>query len=242
MPKTTVRVSPDASRGRVTARPRQAPSTPLNAGIHTIPVPESRAALLYIPRAHEHSLLPLVVSLHGAGGESFHGIDILRSQADRHGFAILAPASRFGSWDVIAGGYGPDVMALDHSLAFTFDSVALLQDRIAISGFSDGASYALCLGLANGDLFPDIYAFSPGFSSPPALQGKPRIFISHGNRDTVLPIDSCSRVLVPKLRRNGYAVDYHEFNGPHTVPENIKEEAVEWWLHPVRSDDRKEQR
>jgi predicted esterase len=46
-------------------------------------------------------------------------------------------------------------------------------DRSAIccSGFSDGASYALSLGLSNGDLFSHILAFSPGFMRPMSYQG-----------------------------------------------------------------------
>jgi predicted esterase len=35
---------------------------------------------------------------------------------------------------------------------------------LAVSGFSDGASYALSIGPANGDLFTHVMAFSPGFA------------------------------------------------------------------------------
>ena len=56
-----------------------------------------------------------------------------------------------------------------------------------------GASYALSVGLTNGDLFSDILAFSPGFMAPAVRHGAPNIFISHGTQDTVLPIDRCSR-------------------------------------------------
>lgn len=37
------------------------------------------------------------------------------------------------------------------------------------AGFSDGASYALSLGLPNGNLFSHIVAFSPGFMRAPTL-------------------------------------------------------------------------
>ena len=52
--------------------------------------------------------------------------------------------------------------------------------HIAVGGFSDGASYALSVGITNGDLFTDVIAFSPGFMAPARQQGKPRLFISHG--------------------------------------------------------------
>jgi predicted esterase len=40
-------------------------------------------------------------------------------------------------------------------------------------GFSDGASYALSLGLANGDLFTHVLGFSPGFMRVPRHVGRP---------------------------------------------------------------------
>lgn len=38
--------------------------------------------------------------------------------------------------------------------------------RLGVGGFSDGASYALSLGLTNGDLFTHVIAFSPGALYP----------------------------------------------------------------------------
>ena len=52
--------------------------------------------------------------------------------------------------------------------------------------------------------------------------------MSHGTRDSVLPIDRCSRRLAPVLEQAGYDVLYHEFDGPHRVPADIAREAVDW--------------
>ena len=73
-------------------------------------------------------------------------------------------------------------------------------------------------------------AFSPGFTANRRPQGRPRIFISHGKSDTVLPIDTCSRRIVPQLEDAGYAVTYKEFDGPHTVPESIAQDAFKWFV------------
>jgi len=129
---------------------------------------------------------------------------------------------------VIVGGYGPDAAAIDGLLAAAFARVRVDPARLALGGFSDGASYALSLGLANGDLFTHLLAFSPGFLAPGDRHGRPAIFVSHGTEDPVLPIDRCSRRLVPALRRAGYAVDYREFAGGHAVPPPIAEAAVAW--------------
>jgi predicted esterase len=170
-----------------------------------------------------------VVLLHGAGGNAEAGLSLLRTLADEAGLMLLAPASRKQTWDVIVGGYGPDVALIDRALAQTFSRYAVDPARCAVSGFSDGASYALSLGLTNGDLFTHIIAFSPGFMAPRELQGKPPIFISHGTRDDVLPIDRCSRRIVPELQRRDYDVDYREFEGPHTVPPDIARGALTWF-------------
>jgi predicted esterase len=46
----------------------------------------------------------------------------------------------------------------------------------------------------------------------------------------VLPIDHCSRALVPRLQAARYDVVYREFEGPHTVPEDIATEAMNWFI------------
>ena len=72
-------------------------------------------------------------------------------------------------------------------------------------------------------------ASSPGFMAPAGQTGSPRIFVSHGTRDGVLPIDVCSRKIVPQLKRAGYEVRYREFDGGHTIPPGIALEAVRWF-------------
>jgi phospholipase/carboxylesterase len=85
------------------------------------------------------------------------------------------------------------------------------------------------LGITNGDLFTRVLAFSPGFMAPAGQRGSPRVFISHGTHDGVLPIDSCSRRIVPRLERAGYDVRYREFDGGHTIAPEIALEAVNWF-------------
>jgi predicted esterase len=171
-----------------------------------------------------------VVSLHGAGGNELLGLYPLHDLADEHGLIVLSPASRGRTWDVILGGFGPDVSFIDKALTMAFDRCAVDQARVAVSGFSDGASYALSLGIMNGDLFPHVLAFSPGFAAPSGQVGAPRFFVSHGTGDPVLPIDRTSRRVVPSLRDAGYDVTYVEFDGGHTVPPKIAREGLAWFL------------
>lgn len=185
---------------------------------------------MYVPKARELApSVPLAVVLHGAGGQARDAVELLRPLADAAGMALLAPTSRQYTWDVIVGGYGPDVEAIDGVLEEAFSRCAADPTRLAVGGFSDGASYALSLGIDNGDLFTHVLAFSPGFMAPSARVGAPRFFVSHGTRDGVLPIHFCSRRVVPQLEQMGYGVTYREFEGGHTVPPEISLEAIEWF-------------
>lgn len=66
------------------------------------------------------------------------------------------------------------------------------------------------------------------FAAPAEPIGNPRIFISHGRRDQVLPIDRCGRRLARALRSTGYAVEYLEFDGGHDIPPGVAVAALDW--------------
>lgn len=230
------RESREASTGRLGARPRHAEKAG-PTGLRQLKLGDRRDGFIYVPAGvGANRPAPLIVMLHGAGGEARHGIRLLQNFADRSGVILLAPDSRGQTWDVIMGGYGPDVAYIDSALEQTFGSYSIDPARVAVAGFSDGASYALSLGVSNGDLFTHVIAFSPGFISPAGERGKPSLFISHGTRDRVLPVESCSRRIVPRVRRAGYSVLYREFDGPHTVPDEVAAEALDWFHEGARVD------
>lgn len=228
--KQTPREENAASDGRLLARPSRPTAPPFDAGLHSLRIENGREFTLYIPNGIEpDAAAPLALMLHGAGGDARHGISLLRDFADECGVLLAAPKSFHATWDVIADCYGADIELIDRALEKIFDCCNVDRTRLAVGGFSDGASYALSLGIINGDLFSHVIAFSPGFMAPTGQTGAPRIYISHGTRDNVLPIDRCSRRIVPQLKRAGYDVVYREFEGAHTIPHQIAAEAVEWF-------------
>jgi phospholipase/carboxylesterase len=142
------------------------------------------------------------------------------------------PNSVSNSWDLMRGGYGPDVLRLDSSLVQVFRRCNIDPQLVALGGFSDGASYALSLGAGNGDLFNALIAFSPGYFMPASRQGSPRIYMSHGTSDRILPIDRTSRQVRSQLEGDGYRVTYHEFEGGHTIRPADAREALMWFVSP----------
>jgi predicted esterase len=216
---------------RLTARPGGAPrEQPPGPGLHSVEARPGCEGLLFVPEGYSSEQdWPLVVMCHGAGSEARAGLAAFHCLSDDCGIVLLAPDSRGQTWDLLLGGGDDDARTIDALLEQVFDQFAIEPSHLAIGGFSDGASYALSVGLANGDLFTHVIAFSPGFAAPPARRGEPAVFVSHGRQDDVLPIDRCSRRIVPALRDAGLEVVYEEFADGHTVPVQIAWEAAQWF-------------
>ncbi len=220
------------SRGsaRLTIHPRE-PEGSLSPGLVPLGVAEPRDAWLAVPEMYDPSRRwPLLVALHGATQSHQFMVRILGDAAQAHGVLLLLPNSGEVTWDAILGRFGPDVELLDRAVAAAMQRANVDPERLLLAGFSDGATYALGLGRANGDVFHRIAAFSPGFiaRSDSPDRGRPRMFVSHGRQDVILPIDLTGRRVVTQLRHDGYSVRFEEFDGPHGVPPAIADLAMGW--------------
>jgi len=220
---------------RLTSRPGK-PKHTIAPGLRPLGLdPSERDGRIYVPTSRDPKKpAPLMLALHGATQNHEVMTNRLSAFADTLGCVLLAPDSRGMSWDAIRGDFAEDVAFIDGALAWTFDRVAIDPARIWLAGFSDGASYGISLGIANGDLFSRILAFSPGFVIPAEHRGRPRIFVSHGRNDQILPIEQTSRRIVPDLERQGYDVRYVEFDGGHRMAPDALTVAAEWLRAPAR--------
>jgi phospholipase/carboxylesterase len=217
--------------GRLMVRPRTVTTT-MAPGFSELALGRDRDGLLYVPHTAKAGPVPLIIMLHGAGGSAQGIRRRFFGSADTLDFAMLIPDSRGPTWDAIRGDYGADVSFIDSALKLVVARVAIDPSRVIIAGFSDGASYALALGRINGDLFSRVLAFSPGFIPPGVAKGRPEIFITHGDADRILPIESTSQRIEPALTRAGYVVTFRKFAGGHTVPADLAQEGFRWAIAP----------
>jgi phospholipase/carboxylesterase len=217
---------PRRDDAQITAEPRIGSQTTAE-GEHFLGL-DARDAVLRIPPDAGTDPLPLLLLFHGGSSSGEIQLHRISSLCDEAGLAVLAPSSRGRTWDAIRGTFGPDVAFINRALARTFETVSVDPARITAGGFSDGATYALSLGMINGNYFHKILAFSPGFIIDGETHGRPRIFISHGIEDPILPIDRCSRRIVPILKQHGYDVTFREFVGGHEITPAVGKEGLDW--------------
>ena len=134
---------PDRSKARLAARPRHS-LLEIPAGVSPLKLSSGpRDGLIYVPKGYSQERpAPLALMLHGAGGNAQNVIANSGPLADATNTIILAVDSRRQTWDVLTGGFGPDVVFIDQALDWAFSRCAVDSAHLAIGGFSDGASYA----------------------------------------------------------------------------------------------------
>ena len=197
-------------------------------GVHELTLDNGQAAQMHVaPGSGERAL---IVALHGAGGTPAGAIEAFGGALNERGLVLIAPASKGRTWSILRSEQDLDLDSVNLALAEAYERCPIDHGRIAVGGFSDGATYALTLGVSNGDLFPSVIAFSPGGIVGGEQRGTPRFFVSHGVQDSVLPIARAGDAVVRNLRQAGYPVTYRRFQGDHEVPPAISKAGVRWFL------------
>lgn len=204
-------------------------------------------ALAYVPPGVDRPA-PLLVLLHGATERPHHMLARFRAEADRRGIILLAPKSAGVTWDMIANidrsrrtivrsrsaRLDVDPPRINRAVGALFARASIDPERVALAGFSDGASYALTIGTDNAKLFRTLLIFSPGilYLSARRTPGQ-RVFLAHGRSDPVLSFQASKTRFVPHLRREGLAVTFRAFDGRHELPDPVLREALDLWLAPA---------
>jgi predicted esterase len=200
-----------------------------NPGEHALRLENGQAARMLVTPPAEGGRA-LVVVLHGAGQTPADALQAFRGGWRTPGLVLIAPKSKGQTWSILRSEVDSDLESVNFALAEAYGRCEIDRSRVAVGGFSDGATYALTLGVSNGDLFPAIMALSPGGIVAGEQVGVPRVFVSHGTLDTVLPIDRAGDAVVAKLRAAGYPVTYRRFRGGHEASPATSSAAVRWFL------------
>ena len=217
--------------GRLAFTPTSPTKPALPPGRHDLGLFAERDAVLVVPTGHDAARpTPRVVLFHGGGGSAQKILPMLEAHAEANGFLLLVPQSLYPTWDIVIAGNGPDRERLETALAEVAARFAIDPSHIAFAGHSDGGSYALSLGLTNGQFVTHLIVSSAGFMSVHEQEGAPRIFISHGIQDEQIPIDRSGRTHASLLKQAGYDVTYVEYNGPHAYQPPVVALAVNFFL------------
>ena len=113
--------------------------------------------------------------------------------------------------------------------------------RIVLAGFSQGGAIALQTGLRYPARLAGVLSLSAYLPLPDRLEAERHasnrdvpIFMAHGTEDPIVPLKlaaaSCTRLITM-----GYAVQWHEYQMPHSVcHEEIRDIGA--WLRQALSD------
>ncbi|MBM4244765.1 MAG: hypothetical protein FJ148_13265 [Deltaproteobacteria bacterium] len=219
--------------------PHTLPGTSLGAppdGVAKIGNGETHAFLLTPPAIDPARRYPLITVLHGAGRQDEMLCKAYRGEAAARDVLFLVPRSTDYTWDIIAGGNRTDLDFLEQVHAGIYKRLPVDPERHALIGYSDGASYALAIGLSNPRRFRAVMGWAAGFVAiDPRWAApddpKPRILLQHGTHDVVFPFETVCTPNVETLRGMGYEVDLRvEQGGIHWPKPEFQTMALDWFL------------
>jgi len=179
---------------------------------------------LYVPAGYTGRPLPLVVALHGNGGDenSFFTQDTLRTLAEERGYLVVAPLGyrvdgRYGAGTTQDPAVRRRRALSEADVMNVLDLVrkqyAVNDDRIYLLGYSMGAGGAWHLGTKFPDRWAALACFA-GFGIPAdeaRMKDIPQIVV-HGTADTSVPVGD-SRAMVAEMKRLGVVHEYIEIPG-----------------------------
>ena len=219
--------------------PYRVPGRVLNAppeGLAKISNGTTHAFLLTPPVIDPERRYPLLTVLHGAGRQDELLCKGYRGEAAARDCLFMIPRSTDFTWDLLTGANRPDLDFLEQVYAGIYARLPVDPDRQALIGYSDGASYALALGLSNPRRFRAVMGWAAGFVAiDTRLIGpddpKPRILLEHGTHDVVFPFEQVCAPNVELLRRLGYEVDLRvDEGGIHWPSPAFQTTALDWFL------------
>ena len=148
---------------RIEHKPMEVRDEPSPTGHVSIERGESRAVLLTPTEIDPAKRYPLITVLHGAGRQDEMLVKACRDEPEKRDALFLVPRSLLPTWDLIASPERPDLDFLEYAYDLIYRRYPVDAGRQALLGYSDGASYALSVGLSNPHLFRAVMGWAAGF-------------------------------------------------------------------------------
>jgi predicted esterase len=186
---------------------------------------------------------PLLVLLHGAGHRQAEMVEHFEPEADERGIVLLGPDSRGVTWDKVLDaeaplsvdspianaqshsfGRTPDADRVEKAIADLAKILPVDRSRTVLAGFSDGATFALAMGMSRDHPFEAVIAWSPGIAirTENPARGR-RVYVSHGRDDPILKFGVTCSEIVPLVKSEGADLTFLPFDGGHDAPVWVKD-------------------
>ena len=187
---------------------------------------------IYVPEYYNGEKVPLILALHGGSG---HGRSFLwtwlRTARSRN-VIVISPTSVEGTWSLM----GPDVDSqnLAAMVAYAQEHWSIDENRILLTGMSDGGTFSYVAGLQEGvpytHLGPSSASFHPMLvevASAERIRNLP-LYLMHGALDWMFPVD-VARTARDAFTAAGARVEYREIADlSHTYPIEENPRIVDW--------------
>jgi phospholipase/carboxylesterase len=221
---------------RISHKPPEPRDEPSPTGFVWIERGESRAVLLTPTEIDPAKHYPLITVLHGAGRQDEMLVKSCRDEPERRDALFLIPRSQQQTWDLIASPDRPDLDFLEYAYDLIYRRYPVDSARQALLGYSDGASYALSVGLSNAHLFRAVMGWAAGFIAlDPTFNfddgPKPHVLLEYGTHDEVFPFERVAVPMRENLRKAGYTVEFRvDQGGKHWPSTDFLPEALDWFF------------
>lgn len=196
---------------------------------------EHRAVLLTPSEIDPDRRYPLITVLHGAGRQDEMLVKVCRGEPEARNALFLVPRSIQPTWDLIVGGGRPDLDFLEFAYDLIYRRYPVDERRQAMIGYSDGASYALSIGLSNPNIFRAVMAWAAGFvaydySFVKEDDPKPELLLEYGTHDEVFSFQQVALPMRASLEEAGYRVEFRvDEGGRHWPSGYFQREALDWF-------------
>jgi len=192
----------------------------------TLPGPNGRipCRLLVPSCSHDGAALPMIVALHGAGGNEHmmldgHGAGALKRLAEQLGVVVLSPATP----------YLVTSEAVTHLFKALVDRIPIDPNRVYVLGHSLGAVAALRQLTGSGRVAGAV-AIAGGGALPERQTTAPVRFYG-AEIDAIIPARTI-RAAAQMSKRNGWPAEYREVpdTGHVLIVSAVLDESVRWLL------------